>query len=78
MTYFHCYAFLEPSSHQWEKLYWVNGDETSRKELFDWVKHHAKADGYDLILFDGEIYQYDHGNGKFIKQKWERIEWDEE
>ena len=71
---FHCYAFLDPSYPE-GTVYWIHKN-IARKDAFDWVKKKAKASDYELIMFDGEVYQYDHGNGKFIKQKWEHIEWD--
>ena len=71
----HFYAFLD-SPYTNDNLYWIH-TPMSRKEAFDWVKSKAKSLSYELILFDGDIYQYDHGSGKFIKQKWEHVVWEE-
>lgn len=70
----HIYAFLY--GPKTDTIHWIYGD--SRRVAFARVKSAAKLKECDLIMFDGEIYRYDHGNGMFIKTAWDKLDWEEE
>ena len=57
------------------RIIWLDVEGT-RDELFNVAKKAARKYGDDLIIFDGILYQYDHGCGKFIKRRWEDVEYD--
>ena len=53
---------------------WFKTDGKTTKEfVFDSFKKIARAAGDELMICDGQLYQYDHGNSKWIKQRWEDV-----
>jgi hypothetical protein len=53
---------------------WFKTDTKTTKEfVFDSFKKIAKAAGDELMICDGILYQYDHGNARWIKQRWEDV-----
>ena len=69
----HMWAFLDQPDR--ERIYYRDGDKLSRESVFSWVKSAAKLNGCEVLLFDGELYRYDSGQGKFIRTRWDTLEW---
>lgn len=58
---------------------WFKTDEKTTKEfVFDTFKKIARTAGDDLMICDGQLYQYDHGNSKWLKQRWEDVVFEQE
>ena len=73
----HIYAFLDHPVKR-IRIQWVaEGETDSRKVIFARVKAAAKLEKSELIMFDGEIYRFDHGSGMFIKTSWDKLTWEE-
>ena len=70
----HIWAFLDLPSR--EILHWKDFDEVKEK-AFSMIKNTARVNDCELLLFDGSIYRYDSGQGKFIKTKWDELDWEE-
>ena len=82
-TEIHIFAYLDPSVSLWEGrginvIGWVRCVPGDRSKLFAHLKKNAKESGIELVMFDGSIYQYDHGNAKFLKRRWEDVVFDRE
>ena len=53
---------------------WFKTDRKTTKEfVFDSFKKIARAAGDELMICDGVLYQYDHGNAKWVRQRWEDV-----
>lgn len=70
----HMWAFLDLPDR--DKIYWKRFDDVPRDKVFAMVKNTAKLEDSQLILFDGELYRYDSGSGKFIRTNWYNLEWE--
>ena len=68
----HIWAFLDGPDK--EKIYWKDS-EAPRDRVFSMVKTTARLNDCELIIFDGELYRYDSGQGKFIRTRWDNLEW---
>ena len=56
---------------------WFKTDEKVTKEfVFDAFKKIAKTAGDRLMIFDGQLYRYDHGNAKWVKSRWEDVQFE--
>lgn len=70
----HMWAFLDLPDR--ERIYYRETEGLSKDLVFNWVKTAAKLNGSELIMFDGHIYRYDSGQGKFIRTEWDSLEWE--
>lgn len=58
---------------------WFKTDSKVTKEfVFDSFKKIARAAGDKLMICDGILYQYDSSNGKWLKQRWEDVVFEQE
>lgn len=58
---------------------WFKTDGKTTKEfVFDNFKKIAKAAGDELLILDGQLYQYDRGFGRWTKQRWENVMFEKE
>ena len=71
----HMWAFLDPL-HEDIKINVRAYEDKPTGWVFQMVKASAKLEGCKVLLFDGELYRYDSGQGKFIRTKWDSIEWE--
>lgn len=69
----HIWAFLD--RYDRDVLHWRNFEET-REKAFAMVKTTARLHDVQLLLFDGRIYRYDPGQGKYIRVEWDDIDWE--
>ena len=71
----HIWSFLDhPTCHV---LNWKDFSET-REKVFAMIKTTARLNDVTLLLFDGRIYRFDSGQGKFIRIEWDNIDWEDE
>ena len=68
----HMWAFLDQPDR--ERIYYKDS-EAPRDRVFSMVKTTARLNDCELIIFDGELYRYDSGQGKFIRTRWDNLEW---
>ncbi len=71
----HIWSFLD--HHTRHTLNWKDFSEP-REKVFSMIKTAARLEGVNLLLFDGRIYRYDSGQGKFIRTEWDSIDWEDE
>ena len=57
-------------------VFWFLTHTMTKSEIFAVAKETVRECGDELFIFDGILYQYDYGSGKFIKQRWENVEFD--
>ena len=69
----HMWAFLDLPDK--ERIYWRDL-EVPRDKVFSMVKMTARLNDSELIMFDGHIYRYDAGQGKFIRTEWDSLDWE--
>ena len=69
----HMWAFLDLPDY--ERIYYRDVNEP-RDKVFAMVKTTARLLDSELIMFDGHIYRYDSGQGKFIRVEWDSLEWE--
>lgn len=68
----HFVIVLNPNTPH--SVMWFKTDSKVTKEfVFDSFKKIAKAAGDQLMICDGILYQYDSSNGKWLKQRWEDV-----
>lgn len=61
------------------RVLWFKTDGKVTKEyVFDAFKKIARAAGDELMICDGILYQYDRSNGKWLKQRWEDVVFEQE
>ena len=70
----HFFIPINPNTEH--SVFWFLTHSMTRAELFQTAKETVKACKDELFIFDGILYQYDYGSGKFIKQRWENVEYD--
>ena len=67
----HFVIVLNPlTSHQ---VIWFESDDDGAKLVFEGFKKIAKEVGDQLLILDGQLYQYDRGFGRWTKQRWENV-----
>ena len=71
----HIWAFLDPLREDL-RISVRSYDDKPTKAVFEMVKASAKLEGCKVIMFDGVIYRFDSAQGKFIRTKWDSIEWE--
>lgn len=64
-----------PHSVIWFK---TDGRKVTKDKVFETFKQIAKTAGDDLLICDGILYQYDRSNGKWLKQRWEDVVFEQE
>ena len=58
---------------------WFKTDGKLTKDMvFETFKKIARTAGDDLMICDGILYQYDHANAKWLKQRWEDVVFEQE
>ena len=68
----HFVIVLNPNTPH--SVIWFKTDgKTTKDFVFDSFKKIAKAAGDELMICDGILYQYDCSNGKWLKQRWEDV-----
>lgn len=70
----HFFIAINPNVRH--SVFWFMTHTMTKSEIFAVAKDTVKSCGDELFIFDGILYQYDHGSGKFIKQRWENVEYD--
>lgn len=73
----HFVIILNPNV-QHSVLWFKTDDKTSKEFIFETFKKIAKAAGDELMICDGILYQYDRSNGKWLKQRWEDVVFEQE
>ena len=64
-----------PHSVIWFK---TDGGKVTKDKVFETFKQIAKNAGDELLICDGILYQYDRSNGKWLKQRWEDVVFEQE
>ena len=60
-------------------ILWFKTDGKLTKDtVFETFKKIAKTAGDELMICDGILYQYDRSNGKWLKQRWEDVVFEQE
>ncbi len=57
---------------------WFESDDDGAKLVFEGFKKIAKEVGDQLLICDGQLYQYDRGFGRWTKQRWENVIFEKE
>lgn len=57
---------------------WFESDDDGAKLVFEGFKKIAKEVGDQLMILDGQLYQYDRGFGRWTKQRWENVIFEKE
>ena len=70
----HFFAPINPKTRH--QVFWFMTSTLTKSEIFAAAKDTVRKCGDELFIFDGVLYQYDYGSGKFIKQRWENVEYD--
>ena len=72
----HFLIVLNPlTAHQ---VIWFESDDDGAKFVFEGFKKIAKEVGDQLLILDGQLYQYDRGFGRWTKQRWENVMFEKE
>ena len=71
----HMWAFLDPLDEKIPIIVKAYEDSVPAERVFRMVKASAKLQGCNVILFDGRLYRYDPGSGKFIGTRWDILDW---
>lgn len=72
----HFVIVLNPlTAHQ---VIWFESDDDGAKLVFEGFKKIAKEVGDQLLILDGQLYQYDRGFGRWTKQRWENVIFEKE
>lgn len=63
--------FCPVTGSKFDKVYYVDDDEVAEgNDLLDMVKAHMKLMKADRFVFDGVLYEYAHGSGRWYRGKW--------
>ena len=72
----HFVIVLNPNTQH--SVLWFKCDAETKNLIFENFKKIARSVGDDLLICDGQLYQYDHGNAKWLKQRWENVIFEQE
>lgn len=70
----HFFIVINPNTAH--GVFWFVTHTVKREKIFTTCKEIVKEKGDELFIFDGILYQYDHGCGRFIRQRWENVCYD--
>lgn len=74
----HFVIVLNPNTPHTVLWFKTNGEKITKDKVFETFKQIAKAAGDELLICDGILYQYDRSNGKWLKQRWEDVVFEQE
>ena len=74
----HFVIVLNPNTPHTVLWFKTNGEKITKDKVFETFKQIAKAAGDHLMICDGILYQYDSSNGKWLKQRWEDVVFEQE
>lgn len=73
MKELHFVIVINPNVEHRVLWFGTDGKKVSKEWLLDKWKQILRAGGEEMFIFDGELYQFDHGNSKWIKQRWDSV-----
>ena len=70
----HFFIVINPNVDH--SVFWFMTHSMTKSEILETCKDVVREKKDELFIFDGILYQYDHGCGRFIKQRWENVCYD--
>ena len=74
----HFVIILNPNTPHTVLWFKTDGGKVTKDKVFETFKQIAKTAGDELMICDGILYQYDRSNGKWLKQRWEDVVFEQE
>ena len=74
----HFVIILNPNTPHSVIWFKTDGGKVTKDKVFETFKQIAKNAGDELMICDGILYQYDRSNGKWLKQRWEDVVFEQE
>lgn len=70
----HFFIVINPNVEH--SVFWFMTHTLDRSEILKTCKDAVREKKDELFIFDGQLYQLDHGDGRFKRQRWENVEYD--
>ena len=70
----HFFIVINPNVEH--SVFWFMTHTMTKSEILETCKDVVREKKDELFIFDGQLYQFDHGYGRFKRQRWENVEYD--